>query len=257
MIICLTLVPQTALAHVAVSPGAAGPDELVTFVFTIPNESSSEDTVRVDLQLPRDFDLKGVPAAAGWDVSIDPASSRPRFVHWEGGSIPPARIAMFRLRGRTPDGVRLLRFPITQQLERTTVSWTGPSASEYPAAVVSIGDHAGADDADALPPVPLASPPAPSVVAATDESAALARSRSSLAVSLSVAGLLAGLGALAISLGRRRSPPGGSPVQATTPAARTARRITAKSSTKPLRNPAQGASAATKTREAIVPERRG
>ena len=226
----LTLVPYVAWAHVAVSPGTADPDQVITLVFTVPNESSSEDTIGIDLQLPRGFDLKRVPPAPGWEVTIDRPSEGPRFVHWDGGSLPPARIAMFTVRGRTPDSARQLRFPIIQRLERTTVSWAGPSASEYPAAVVSIGHRSGTDAADALPPVPLASPPATPSIAVADDSAALARSRSSLVASLSIAGLLVGLGGLAIGLGRRRmaarEPLGPSP----------ARDASTKSSRKTVRN---------------------
>ncbi len=241
----LTLVPHVAWAHVAVSPGAAVPGQVITLVFTVPNESSSEDTVGIDLRLPRGFDLKRVPPAAGWDVTIDPPSDEGhRFVHWDGGSLPPARIAMFTVRGRTPDNVRQLRFPITQRLERTTVSWTGPSASEYPAAVVSIGaDEGPGSGADALPAVPLASPPQPASLITSDDAASRARTRTSLAVSLFLAGLLAGLSGLAIALSRRRMPPTDPPLTTTvatetrTKTRRsTANRTTAKSSAKPARN---------------------
>ncbi|MEP6666663.1 MAG: DUF1775 domain-containing protein, partial [Nocardioidaceae bacterium] len=182
------------------------------------NESGSEDTVGIDVQLPQGFVLEDAEQVPGWRTAIDePSQQGPQFVHWSGGSLAAGSFASFAVRGRTPSRSGQISFPITQRLERTTVSWAGPPGSEHPAPIVGIGaapaggdrtspgdgnpDASGSD----LPSVPLATGPS----AATDAAEGvddLARSRSSLALSLAAAGLIAGLAGLVIGMGRRRQP---------------------------------------------------
>lgn len=199
-----------AAAHVSVSPESVPVGTFTTFTFTVPNEQADEDTIGIDVSLPRDFLLEGAESVAGWKTVVDTrADGTPVAVHWTGGSIAPHTFAEFSIRGRVGDAPGASPFAVEQRYETTTEEWAGPADSEQPAPTVTVraagspgtSATAGADpgQASGTEQVPLAG--------STSSSAAgkdsLARSRADLALMLAAAALIVGLALLGLFMRRR------------------------------------------------------
>lgn len=138
----------TASAHVEVTAGSA-PGEVV---LSVPNESSSADTVGVAVQLPENVVRVQVPATAGWThtettVPLDPpvvvdgaeVAQRVSTVTWSGGRFGPGVEKTFRLRLAVAEGTKRsgLAFPAVQRYsDGEVVRWIGAENSEFPAGVL-------------------------------------------------------------------------------------------------------------------------
>jgi uncharacterized protein YcnI len=141
-------VAATASAHVEVTAGQAAGE----IVLSVPNESSSADTVSLAVQLPENVVRTRVQDIAGWThtettVPLDPplqvdgveATTRVTTVTWTGGRLAPGREAEFHLRLAVAEGTKRtgLAFPAVQRYsDGDVVRWIGAPGSDLPAGVL-------------------------------------------------------------------------------------------------------------------------
>lgn len=203
-----------AAAHVTVEPAAAAAGQLVQLTFTVPNEQPDQDTIGLDVTLPKGFLLETAETVPGWTTRVDLSPSKiPTAVHWTGGRSAPKTFVTFAIRGRMPSGGSSALFPTVQQYERTSVQWNqADQTSDQAGPVVTLEADVKGLNGSSLPQVPVASGApgttgtgagAPATAGAPGEDA-LARSRSSLALALGLGALLLGLGSLGATLLLRR-----------------------------------------------------
>jgi len=199
----LVLAAGAAFAHVEISPQQVAPGSFGTYTVQVPNEKTDEDTVGLDLTIPKGFLLESAESVPGWRTTVDVRrDGTPVAVHWKGGRLAPHTFGQFAITGRVPKEPGTLRFPAVQHYETTNESWDGAEDSEHPAPTLVVSRSA---TRAGTARVPLASPGdrAGGAASGTDD---LARARADLALSLALTAVvaLAGLGTLALL--RRRKP---------------------------------------------------
>jgi len=188
-----------ASAHVEVQQGSAPAGDLAPVTIQVPNESATAATTSVAVKVPDGVDSVRVEPRPGWRytlarVRLTKASGtgdlatdvRVTTVTWSGGRIEPGEFATFALLVATPDTPgETLTFPTVQTYENGKVSrWIGAEGSDEPAPSIAIAAEEG-DTASATP---------------SDDDG-----RSNWALGVGIAGLVVGLGALALVLFYRRS----------------------------------------------------
>ncbi len=201
------LVAGAAFAHVEISPEQVAPGSFGTYTVQVPNEEDAEDTVGLDLTLPKGFLLESAESVPGWRTKVDVGrDGTPARVHWTGGHLTPHTFGQFAITGKVPGRPGTLRFPAVQHYETALVSWNGAEDSEHPAPTLEVSRSAPTTETGR---VPLAAAPDPGDPGAAGANGVddLARARADLAVVLGLAALvgLAGIGAL--TLIRRRTRP--------------------------------------------------
>lgn len=210
------LVLATALpasAHVTITPStvtAGGSD--VQLTFRVPNEESTASTVQVQVAFPTDHPIASVlvQPAPGWTAKIDTTAPATPIhtddgeisqvvseVTWSGGQIAPGQYGAFTvLFGQLPDTAQVVFKAVQTYSNGDVVRWidlpqAGQGAPDHPAPVLAL----------ATDPRPVATAAAASASAASPNG----DGRATAALWLGALGLIAGLGALALSLsGRRR-----------------------------------------------------
>jgi uncharacterized protein YcnI len=228
-----------AFAHITVTPGSAVAGSTSELTFHVPNEESSADTVKVDIQIPTDhpiaqFLAKPVP---GWTITVKTVTlAKPLVtddgsfsqavseVIWSGGQIAPGQFQDFSVSADPlPQGVSQLIFKAIQTYSNgDVVRWidlpvAGQPAPDHPAPILTLttGQAAAA---------PAAATPGSSTTTASGSGS------STLALIVGIVGALLGLAGLGLAgmLWRRRpsAAPEGDPVAAEpkvpVPAARSA-----------------------------------
>ena len=139
----------TASAHVEVNAAGGDAGEIIV---SVPNESSTAETISVAVQLPRNVVRVSVPTTAGWTnteetVPLDPPlrvggvdlTTRVSTVTWTGGRIRGSNETGFRLRLAVADGTARtgLAFPAVQRYsDGKVVRWIGGPTSDTPAGVL-------------------------------------------------------------------------------------------------------------------------
>jgi uncharacterized protein YcnI len=204
-----------ASAHVTVSSANAAPGGYGTVTFSVPDESDVASTVGLRIQLPTDTPITSVRAqrVPGWTVSlttvaldrpvrsedggtIDSAVSVVEYRADADGGIPPGEFQEFSLSGGPfPDAVSLAFNVVQSFSDGTEAAWIEPSVAgqpepAHPAPVLSLSSattgSAGSDTR--------------TTSAGSDGGVTTA----TVALGLSVVGLLAGLTALFLGLSARR-----------------------------------------------------
>jgi periplasmic copper chaperone A len=199
--------PAAVFAHAELSPSTAPGGDLAHLTLDIPNESATSNTTKISVQIPKEVLLARFAPKAGWKRTVtteklsttstvgeNSVSERVATVTWTGGAIAPGEFDTFDLSVSTPDTVGTeLVFPTVQTYADGTVTrWIGDSSADEPAPHVTVaaaeeGAGHGAPET-----------PAPAAVS-TGGSA-----KTNAALGFGIAGLVAGLAALAIALLRRR-----------------------------------------------------
>ena len=205
--------PAAAQAHIQVSPKIAAPGDAVKFTVLVPGERDSE-TVKVELQMPRELLPFSYEETPGWKRSLVKASNGAvERVVWTGRA-PSDGFTEFSFLAGTPEKAGDLQFKALQTYaDGTVVRWIGAPDSENPAAVVKVdasaakqnagGESAGRDSEGAAPAATTTeTAPSATVAAAGDEG-----SGDTLAIVLGGAGLLLGAVALAVSVRAARRRP--------------------------------------------------
>jgi periplasmic copper chaperone A len=205
----LALAPA-ATAHVTMNPNEVAADSFARFAVRVPNERENAATTKVTVRLPEGLAFVSFQPKAGWKrtittAKVDPPielfgetiSERVATVTWAGGRIAPGEFDEFGVSAKVPNAEgRTLVFPALQtDSNGEVVRWIGPSDADEPASRVTLGPkEEEAGSAAATPPPP----PAPVAEEEDDEGES-----DGLALGFGIAGLAAGLVALAVSLFRR------------------------------------------------------
>ena len=212
----LVAVPAAA-AHVTIDPGEWEAGGFARFVIRVPTERDVP-TTEVTIRFPESVTSARFMPAPGWERTIEmqqldepiqqgdgeePITERIASVTWSGGTITPDEFMEFGVSFRVPDtpGEQLV-FPAIQTYQGGgVVEWIGAEDSDTPAPLVTITEPA-AEEGEEPAAEETESPDGEAAPAAAEDDDS---GRANLALGLAIAGLLAGLGALALVLSRRRS----------------------------------------------------
>ncbi|WP_433495183.1 YcnI family protein [Micromonospora sp. CA-248089] len=198
-----------ASAHVTINPAEGTQGGYGRFAFRVPNESDTASTVKVEVNLPENAPVGSVSTmpVAGWTVAVekrkvDPpievhgsqlteAVSKLTFTAAPNGGVKPGEFQEFPVSMGPLPQVDTMVFKVLQTYSDGNVSrWIeeptpGAEEPESPAPVLKL--------AAAAPASPGASAPAAAAADDDDDDAG-----SGAATALGVAGLVAGLGGLAL-----------------------------------------------------------
>jgi periplasmic copper chaperone A len=208
-------VPATANAHVTVNPREWEAGGFARFAVRVPNERDNADTTRVTVQLPENVVSASFQPVEGWKRTVtmerldepieeegeEPITERLATVTWSGGRIRPGEFQEFGISFQVPEDAvgQALKFPSIQRYSNgEVVRWIGPEDADEPAPVSEVLPAAEEEGEAAATPTPEATPA--SEAASSDDDAT---DRANLALGVGVVGLLAGLGALGLTLVRR------------------------------------------------------
>ena len=211
--------PLSASAHVTVSPDGAEPGSFSLVTVTVPNESATESTTRVELTIPEatPFGYVSYVPVPGWTTELvkttlpEPVESiygeiteAVTSVIWTaqpGSEILDGQIQLFPLSvGPVPDTGSIVLATDQAYSDGTIVSWSEEGEdAEHPAPVLFVNDapvdeHAGAADDDG----------AADGVSLTSEVAAGGSQPDVLARVLGIAGLVVGIVGVVFGLASRR-----------------------------------------------------
>ncbi len=202
----LVLVPA-ANAHVTLNPNEVPADSFSRFAVRVPNERPNAGTTKVVLQLPEGLFFVSFQPKPGWKRTItmeklDPPvelfgetySERVATVAWEGGTIAPGEFDEFGMSAKVPAEVGTLTFPATQTYSNgEVVRWIGAADADTPAPRVEL--TAAAEEETATP--------APAETTAAAEPEDDESDSDALALAFGIAGLVAGVAAIVLTLVRR------------------------------------------------------
>ena len=208
-------VPASADAHVTINPREWEAGGFARFAVRVPNERDTADATRITMRLPENVLSASFQPVEGWRRTVqmerldepieeegeDPITERLATVTWSGGRIKPGEFQEFGVSFQVPDDAvgESLAFPALQRYSNgEVVRWIGPEEADEPAPRVEVLAAAEEDGQAAATPAPEATP-------ASDEASNEddATSRANLALGTGIAGLLAGLAALGLTLKRR------------------------------------------------------
>ena len=206
MVGSLLLIPA-ASAHVTVNPNEVPADSFSRFAIRVPTERPDADTTKVVLELPEGLFFVSFQPKPGWTRTVtteklDPPvelfgetySERIATVTWEGGKIAPGEFDEFGMSAKVPAEVGTLTFPAAQTYSSgEVVRWIGASDADTPAPQVELTAAVEEEPASTTPTETTAA-----VEAVDDDS-----DSDSLALAFGIAGLVAGVAALAVVLLRR------------------------------------------------------
>jgi periplasmic copper chaperone A len=204
----LVAVPA-ANAHVTVNPDEVLADSFSRFAIRVPNERPNADTTKVVVRLPRGLFFVNFQPKPGWKRTVtmeklDPPvelfgemqTERVATVTWDGGKIAPGEFDEFGMSAKVPNAPgRTLVFPANQTYSNgEVVRWIGAPDSETPASRVTLGPKEAEAAATTTPTAEDASPS----TSGGDDS-----NTDEIALGFGIAGLVAGLAALGVTLFRR------------------------------------------------------
>lgn len=213
---------QAAAAHVTVNPNEWEAGGFARFAVRVPNERDNADTTELTVRFPQSIISASFQPVSGWERSIEmepldqpieeegeQITEHIASVTWTGGTIKPGEFQEFGVSFRVPEtpGEDLV-FPAIQTYSNgEVVRWVGPPDADTPAPIVTVLEPAEEEEA--------AGGAAGETTATGEDGAAAAATSSSdddgnglaiVALILGIAGLAAGLGALALAW--KRSPRG-------------------------------------------------
>jgi uncharacterized protein YcnI len=202
--------PAAVFAHAEISPPTAPGGDLAHLTLEIPNESATSNTTKIAVQLPKEVLLARFAPKSGWKRTVtteklsgtstvgdNSVSERVATVTWTGGVIAPGEFDTFDMSVSLPDTVgKELTFPTVQTYADGTVTrWIGGTTADEPAPRVTV---AAAEEAAGHG---ASETPAPAAAGSGGSG------KTNAALGFGIAGLAAGLGALAMTLLRRRKTP--------------------------------------------------
>jgi uncharacterized protein len=135
-----------AFGHVTVSPTQAPQGGNVNFTFSVPNESDTASTVKLQITMPTDPSIASVRAQVkpGWAISVQKTGSTVTQITWTGGPINPDEFDVFTIAAGPLPKAKTLTFKAVQTYsDGQVVSWIEPQVKgtpepEHPAPVVTI-----------------------------------------------------------------------------------------------------------------------
>ena len=125
VVVALAFAPA-ALGHVHITPEDVATHTRTEFTLRVQEEVAGAHTTRVEMTIPDGFSVETAADDEGWTADI-----AGRVVTWTGRGEPD-----FRFMG-TPGDAGDYAFKVRQEYSNESVmDWTGPHASEMPAALV-------------------------------------------------------------------------------------------------------------------------
>jgi len=217
---CAIAAPIAAMAHVSIDPNQAEPGDYALIIVTVPNESETEKTNRVELRLPTDTPFTSVRfvPVPGWDAELvrselpepvmigeSEVTQAVTSIVWtaqSGSELGDGALLLLPVSlGPVPDIGSVVLTTEQTYTDGTVVSWSGiEEGAEKPAPVLFVNDApvghhnaAGETDEDAH-----------GESDATEGEHADPSNSDPVARGLGIAGLVAGLGALVTAFAFRR-----------------------------------------------------
>ena len=204
----LVLVPAAG-AHVTVNPNEVPADSFSRFAVRVPTERPDADTTKIVLKLPEGLAFVSFQPKPGWKRTVtmvklakpvtndegETVTERIGTVTWEGGKIAPGEFDEFGMSAKVPNEAgQTLVFPAVQTYSSgEVVRWIGAADADTPAPRVTLSAKTAEE---------AAAPAATETTAAADTEEDDS-DMDGLALAFGIAGLVAGLAALAITLVRR------------------------------------------------------
>jgi uncharacterized protein YcnI len=181
---------SAASAHVTMNPEKAPADSFARFALRVPTEEDVP-TVKVSVQLPAGLDEVTFQPKPGWK-----RMQSGRVVTWSGGQIGVGEFDEFGLSVHLPNTPgKVLVFPATQTYANgKVVHWIGALTSDEPAPHVTL--EAAESETTTATTTTTTTSSAPSEGDDDDHDG--------LALGFGIAGLAVALGALGLTLARRR-----------------------------------------------------
>lgn len=172
-----------ASAHVTVQPKEVPANSYQVFTLRVPSEKEAA-TTQVKVEVPAGVDVSRFEPKPDWTYELEKnPDGKITAVTWKaaGAGIGSTEFGQFNFQGKVAADAKELAWKAHQTYsDGTVVDWTGPADADTPASVTTVT----------------------AAVAATDS--AKDGDRDPLTLSLAIAGLSAGLLALAVSLVRRK-----------------------------------------------------
>ncbi|MGH3034153.1 MAG: YcnI family protein [Gaiellaceae bacterium] len=219
LVVCFLLaavaLPPAAAAHVTLNPREWEAGGFARFAVRVPNERPDADTTEVTVQFPENVITASFQPVPGWTRTVEMATldqpveifgeqvtERIASVTWTGGTIAPGEFQEFGISFQVPEtpGEELV-FPSLQTYSSgEVVRWIGSEDADTPAPIVAVlapeeaegGGVVGATTTEET----SSGEAAPEPTASEDDG----DSKANLALILGIAGLVAGLVALAFTL---------------------------------------------------------
>jgi uncharacterized protein len=146
------LAPAAAQAHVTLQPNEAPEGAYTVLDVRVPNESDSENTIKVAVQFPEGFGDVSYQSVPGWNVRVvhqklkkpihtddGPVTEGVKEVVFSGGKLPPGEFQDFPLSLQIPGKAgEELTFKAVQTYEKEMVRWIGAPETEHPAPQVLV-----------------------------------------------------------------------------------------------------------------------
>jgi periplasmic copper chaperone A len=218
-LVAAVVFPATAAAHVTVNPGEWEAGGFARFAVRVPNERDNAATTEVTVQFPESVISASFQPVPGWKRTVEmapldepieeegeePITERLASVTWSGGRIQPGEFQEFGVSFRVPETPgEELTFPSLQTYSNgEVVRWIGPPDSDTPAPTVAVTEpEQQAENGEAAVETPTEEQEetaAPAAAGGDDGDG-----KATLALVLGIAGLVAGLAALAATFLRPR-----------------------------------------------------
>jgi periplasmic copper chaperone A len=223
-VVAALVATQAAAAHVTLNPNEWEAGGFARFSVRVPNERDNADTTEVTVRFPQSIISASFQPVPGWERTIEmepldqpieeegeQITEHIASVTWTGGTIKPGEFQEFGISFQVPEtpGEDLV-FPSVQTYSNgEVVRWVGPPDSESPAPIVTVLEPA--EEEEAAGGAGGETTATGETTAAGEDGAAAAPTSSSdddgnglaiVALILGIAGLAAGLGALALAWNR-------------------------------------------------------
>jgi uncharacterized protein YcnI len=222
----VVLLATPAWAHVEISPSSAPKGSDAVLSFTVPDESDTANTTKVEIFFPQDHPIAEalVEPIAGWTANVTTVHvAKPiqtdngsvneavKSVAWTGGHIVPGDFQQFKVSVGLPDEASSLEFKALQTYsDGSVVSWiedppaAGAAEPDHPAPILTL--TAAGDETPATTPAGSATTTPASVPSnvATSSDVDSAKNLSYVAIGIGAVGLILALGAFAMGRGPRK-----------------------------------------------------
>jgi uncharacterized protein YcnI len=227
----VVLMAAPAWAHVTISPTEASKGSDAVLAFTVPDESDTASTTKVEIFFPTDHPIAEalVEPIAGWTANVTTVHvAKPiqtdngsvndavKSVTWTGAHIVPGDFQQFKVSVGLPDDAASLEFKVLQTYsDGTLVSWiedppaAGAAEPDHPAPILTLiaaADGTAATIPTATGTASTAPASVPSDVATTSDVNS-AKTVSYVAIGIGAVGLILALGAFALGRGPRKPAP--------------------------------------------------
>lgn len=184
-----------ASAHVRVEPSQVAQNAYQVFTIRIPSENEGVNTTQVKLDVPADVEVSRFEPYPGWSSEVEKdQDGKIVAVTWksEGTGIGQTEFVQFNFQGHVAEAAKELVWKAHQTYsDGTVVDWSGAPDADTPASVTTVTAGAAGDDGHGHGETAAAAP--------------AGGEHDGLTLGLAIAGLVAGLAALAVALLRRKA----------------------------------------------------